>query len=43
MKKHFADFGAEPFPMTPEGFSAMVKGEIAKWRKVIKDANIKPE
>lgn len=43
MKKHFADFGAEPSPMTPEAFSAVVKGEIAKWSKVIRDANIKPE
>lgn len=43
MKKQFADFGAEPSPMTPEAFSALVKSEIAQWRKVIKDANIKPE
>ncbi|MDP2242138.1 MAG: tripartite tricarboxylate transporter substrate binding protein [Burkholderiales bacterium] len=43
MKKHFADFGAEPSPMTPEAFSATVKSEIAKWSKVIRDANIKPE
>ncbi len=43
MKKQFADFGAEPSPMTPEAFSALVKNEIAQWRKVIKDANIKPE
>ena len=43
MKKQFADFGAEPSPMTPEAFSATVKNEIAKWRKVIRDANIKPE
>jgi len=43
MKKQFADFGAEPSPMTPEAFSALVKNEIAQWRKVIRDANIKPE
>lgn len=43
MKKVFADFGAEPSPTTPEAFSAMVKTEIAKWSKVVKDANIKPE
>jgi tripartite-type tricarboxylate transporter receptor subunit TctC len=43
MKKRFADFGAEPSPTTPEAFNAMIKSEIAKWSKVIKDANIKPE
>jgi tripartite-type tricarboxylate transporter receptor subunit TctC len=43
MKKHFADFGAEAAPMTPEAFSAKVKSEIAKWRKVIQDGNIKAE
>lgn len=43
MKKHFADFGAEPEPMTSAAFSARVKSEIAKWRKVIQDGNIKAE
>jgi len=43
MKKRFAAFGAEPSPMTSDAFSGVVKGEIAKWSKVIKDANIKPE
>lgn len=43
MKKQFADFGAEPSPMTAEAFSATVKNEIATWSRVIKDANIKPE
>ncbi len=43
MKKRFAEFGAEPAPTTPEAFNAIVKSEIAKWSKVVKDANIKPE
>jgi tripartite-type tricarboxylate transporter receptor subunit TctC len=43
MKKVFTEFGAEPSPTTPEAFSAMVKKEIAKWTKVVKEANIKPE
>jgi tripartite-type tricarboxylate transporter receptor subunit TctC len=43
MKKHFADFGAEAAPMTPDAFSAKVRSEIASWRKVIQSANIKPE
>jgi tripartite-type tricarboxylate transporter receptor subunit TctC len=43
MKKLYVEFGAEPAPTTPEAFTAMVKKEIAKWSKVVKDANIKPE
>ena len=43
MKKLFVEFGAEPAPTTPEAFTAMVKKEIAKWSKVVKDPNIKPE
>ena len=43
MKKTFADFGAEPTPTTPEDFTAMVKKDIAKWTRVVKDAGIKPE
>ncbi len=43
MKKLYVEFGAEPAPTTPEAFSAMVKKEIAKWSKVVKDAGIKPE
>lgn len=43
IKKRFAEFGAEPTPTTPEVFSALVKSEIARWSKVVKDANIKPE
>jgi tripartite-type tricarboxylate transporter receptor subunit TctC len=43
MKKRFADFGAEAAPTTPEGFNAIVRSEIAKWGKVIREANIKAE
>ncbi len=43
MKKRFADFGAEQAPTTPDAFTLLVKNEIAKWGKVIKAANIKPE
>lgn len=43
LKKTFTEFGAEPSPTTPEAFTSMVKKEIAKWTKVVKDANIKPE
>jgi len=43
MKKRFADFGAEPTPTTPEAFTAMFKAEIARWVKVVREANIKAE
>jgi len=43
MKKRFADFGAVGAPTTPDGFNTIVKNEIAKWTKVVKTANIKPE
>jgi tripartite-type tricarboxylate transporter receptor subunit TctC len=43
IKKRFADFGAVAAPTTPDGFNIIVKNEIAKWGKVIKTANIKPE
>jgi tripartite-type tricarboxylate transporter receptor subunit TctC len=35
-----SDLGAEPVGGTPEQFSAHIKSEIAKWAKVIKDANV---
>ncbi len=35
-----SDLGAEPVGSTPEQFSAHIKSEIAKWAKVIKDANV---
>lgn len=43
VKKRFADFGAEPSPMTPEAFGSHVRGEIAKWSKVVKDNAIRAE
>jgi tripartite-type tricarboxylate transporter receptor subunit TctC len=43
MKKVFVDFGAEPAPTTPEAFTTMVRNEIGKWSKVVKDAAIRPE
>lgn len=35
--------GSEVAGDTPEEFAAFVRSEIAKWRKVIRDANIKPD
>jgi tripartite-type tricarboxylate transporter receptor subunit TctC len=39
----FRNEGAEPAAMAPEQFAAFVRSEIAKWGKVIRLANIRPE
>ncbi len=43
LKKRFAEFGAVAAPTTPEAFNTFVRNEIAKWSKVIREANIKAE
>jgi len=40
VNKRFASLGLNTAGTTPEGFSALLRTEIAKWRKVVKDANI---
>lgn len=40
VKPRIADLGAEPVGGTPAEFSSHIKAEIAKWAKVIKDANV---
>jgi tripartite-type tricarboxylate transporter receptor subunit TctC len=41
-KKRFADLGMTNGGSSPEELDAYIKSEIAKWSKVIKDANIQP-
>ena len=43
IKERFAVLGLEPVTNTPEEFAAQIRREIAKWGKVIRDANIKME
>jgi tripartite-type tricarboxylate transporter receptor subunit TctC len=38
--ERIAALGAEPVGSTPEQFAAHIKSEIAKWAKVIKEANV---
>ena len=35
--------GAEPAPNTPDEFDAYIRAEVAKFRKIVQDAGIKPE
>ena len=44
IRKRFVDDGAEPTPSaTPEEFGVLIRSEMTKWAKVVKDANIKAE
>lgn len=40
VSKRISELGAEPVGSTPAQFTALIKDEIAKWAKVIKDANV---
>jgi tripartite-type tricarboxylate transporter receptor subunit TctC len=35
--------GLDPIANTPDEFAAYIKDDIAKWGKVVKDANIRIE
>ena len=41
MKAFFAQQGAEPSPTTPEQFEALIKNEITKYAKIVKDSGAK--
>jgi tripartite-type tricarboxylate transporter receptor subunit TctC len=41
VKKRFADLGVEAVSSTPEQFAAFIRDEMAKYAKLIKEANIK--
>jgi tripartite-type tricarboxylate transporter receptor subunit TctC len=43
IRERLIGMGAEPVGSTQEQFGAFIKSEMAKWGKVIRDANIKPE
>ena len=40
IKKHLADLGSMPKPMSPAAFKKMIVEETEKWAKVIHEANI---
>jgi len=41
VKGKFADLGVEAVSSTPEQFAAFIRDEMAKYAKLIKEANIK--
>ena len=44
VRQRFVDGGADPTPSSsPEEFAAVIRAELKKWAKVVKDAGIKPE
>jgi tripartite-type tricarboxylate transporter receptor subunit TctC len=40
IRERMAALGGEPVGSTPDQFAAIVKGDVAKWKKVVKGANI---
>lgn len=42
-RKSLLDQGADPIGGTPEAHDAFIKSEVARWRKVVKEAGITPE
>ena len=43
VKERLHALGADPAPTTPEEFDAYVHAEVAKFKKIVHDAGIKPE
>jgi tripartite-type tricarboxylate transporter receptor subunit TctC len=43
IRERFISDGAETVGSTPEAFAAVIRADLGKWGKVIKDAGIKPE
>jgi tripartite-type tricarboxylate transporter receptor subunit TctC len=43
MQQRLAALGADAVGLPPQQFGPMIKQEIAKWAKVVKDAGVRPE
>ena len=43
VKSQFTAQGVDPAPSTPEQFAILIRGDLNKWSKLIKEVNIKPE
>ena len=42
-REKFASYAIELTPTTPEEFGTLIRSEVAKWSKLLKDVGIKPE
>jgi len=40
VSRRISELGADPVGGTPQQFTALIKSEIAKWAKVIKEAHV---
>jgi tripartite-type tricarboxylate transporter receptor subunit TctC len=43
VRERFVSFGTEPVGNTPEAFAAQIKGDVAKWARVARAANIRAD
>jgi tripartite-type tricarboxylate transporter receptor subunit TctC len=43
LRAKFADLGLEVIGTSPDEFAAVIKSEIPRWAKVIKESGIKPD
>jgi tripartite-type tricarboxylate transporter receptor subunit TctC len=43
VNERLSGLGMEPAQLTPDQFNALVKAEVARWAKILKEAGIKPE
>ena len=43
VQNRYAAIGVVPGPTTPEGYAQLIRDDLAKWGKVVKDAGIKIE
>ena len=43
IRKRFAEDGVDPVGSTPEAFATVIRDDIAKWHRVVKQAGIKLE
>ena len=41
MKEHFVAQGIDLASSTPEAFGRLIKSEVPRWRKIVKDAGAK--
>ena len=43
MRERMASDGLDPAPSSPQQFAAIIRADIAKWQRIVREAKIKPE